>query len=236
MKRPWIGVTTYRREREGRERFMLPAAYVDAVRAVGGVPLLLTPGERAPAELLARLDGLVLAGGGDLEPRNARVPPHGAIYGTCAERDDFELALARAAVERELPLLAICRGLQVLNVALGGSLHAHLPDAVGEAVPHRSSQQAPTTHAVALEPGSTLARVAGGSAFASVPSWHHQAIDRLGEGLTPVGWAPDGVIEAVALEGAPSVLAVQWHPELDMGPNAIGRRLFAALVGEPERP
>lgn len=232
MSRRWIGVTTYRREREDRERFTLPAAYVDAVRAVGAVPVLLAPGDAAPAELLARLDGLVLSGGGDLDPAHWRATRHASVYGTCEERDAFEMALAREAVAQRLPTLAICRGLQVLNVALGGSLHAHLPDAVGEAVSHRSSQQSPTTHAVEIAADTALAAALGATRLARVHSWHHQAVDRLAPGLRPVAWAPDGVIEAVEVGGASSLVAVQWHPELNSEPGEPGRRLFERLVGE----
>lgn len=229
--RRWVGVTTYRRETEGRERFTLPAAYVNAVREVGGVAVLLAPGDAAPEDLLARLDGLVLSGGGDLDPQFSGATGHASVYGTCPERDAFEIALARAAVAHSLPTLAICRGLQVLNVARGGTLHAHLPDVVGDAIAHRSSQTCATSHAVRIEASSALAEAIGGEELESVPSWHHQAIDRLGEGLTPVAWAADGVIEAVELAGAQGLTAVQWHPELDMASGAPGRRLFERLVG-----
>jgi putative glutamine amidotransferase len=230
MGRRWIGITTYRREREGRERFTLPAAYVDAVRAVGGVAVLLSPGEAAPDQLLARLDGLVLSGGGDLDPHFSGAAVHGAVYGTCAERDEFEIALARAAIAQGAPTLAICRGLQIVNVARGGTLHGHLPDVVGEAVSHRASQLEATAHPVQLAPDSSLADALGVDRLAGVPSWHHQAIDRLGDGLSPIGWAPDGVIEAVELTAARALTAVQWHPELDMAPGAPGHRLFDRLV------
>ncbi len=230
MSRRWIGVTTYRREPEGRARFTLPAAYVDAVRAVGGVAVLLSPGEAAPDTLLARLDGLVLSGGGDLDPRHSGASDHGAGYGTCTERDEFEIALARAAIAQGAPTLAICRGLQIVNVALGGTLHGHLPDVVGEAVAHRASQLEATAHPVQLAGGSELAATLEAERLASVPSWHHQAIARLGAGLEPVGWAADGVIEAVRLPDAKRLIAVQWHPELDMAPRAPGRRLFESLV------
>lgn len=230
MPRRWIGVTTYRRERDGRERFTLPAAYVDAVRAVGGVPVLLTPGEEAPDEVLAQLDGLVLSGGGDVDPRFSGGVAHESIYGTSAERDRFEIALARHAIQLGTPTLAICRGLQVLNVARGGTLHAHLPDVVGDKISHRASQLEATTHAVRVAGDCALAASLDASVLPNVPSWHHQAIDRLGDGLRPVAWAEDGVVEAVELLGAPAMLAVQWHPELDMHANAAGRRLFETLA------
>jgi putative glutamine amidotransferase len=230
VSRRWIGVTTYRREREGRARFTLPAAYVDAVRVAGGVAVLLSPGEASPDALLARLDGLVLSGGGDLDPSVSGAEVHGSVYGTCVERDEFEIALARAAIAQGAPTLAICRGLQIVNVARGGTLHGHLPDVVGEAVPHRASQLEATAHPVRLAPGSALAAALDSDHLARVPSWHHQAIDLLGEGLTPCGWASDGVIEAVELRGAPALTAVQWHPELDLAPGAVGRRMFERLV------
>jgi putative glutamine amidotransferase len=200
------------------------------VRAAGGLPVLLAPGEGEPAELLARLDGLVLSGGGDLHPDHSRAASHGTVYGTCAERDAFEIALVRAAVTENLPTLAICRGLQVLNVACGGTLHGHLPDVVGEQTPHRASQLEPASHAVLLAPNSSLARVLEHAQLSSVQSWHHQAIDRLGEGLTPIAWAADGVIEAVELANAPALVAVQWHPELDIAREAPGWRLFENLL------
>jgi putative glutamine amidotransferase len=230
VSRRWIGVTTYRREREGRERFTLPAAYVDAVHAAGGVAVLLVPGHEAPDAVLARLDGLVLSGGGDLDPRHSGVAPHATVYGTCAERDAFEIGLAQAAVAQGVPTLAICRGLQVLNVARGGTLHVHLPDVVGDGVPHRASQLEATGHPVRIEATSLLASALDGDRLARVPSWHHQAIDRLGEGLAAVAWAEDGVIEAVELPGCPALTAVQWHPELDVARGAPGLRLFERLI------
>ena len=232
MARPRIGITTYHRERVARERFQLPASYVDAVRAAGGLPLLLPPGDARPDELLDAVDGLLLCGGGDIDPAlfgGAR--GHEAQYATCAERDGFELTLVRAALRRRTPLLAICRGLQVLNVALGGDLHVHLPDAVGETVAHRASQERHVMHRVRVAPGSALTGLLG-CAELEVASWHHQAIHRLGEGLRAVAWAEDGTVEAVELPGRPELLAVQWHPELQIeGPgSAPHRRLFAALV------
>ena len=172
----------------------------------------------------------MLSGGGDLHPSHSGAAGPRAIYGTCPERDAFEIALVRAAVAADLPALAICRGLQVLNVARGGTLHGHLPDVVGEQTPHRASQFEATSHAVRLAPDSSLARVLEHTQLARVQSWHHQAIDRLGEGLTPIAWAADGVIEAVELANAPALIAVQWHPELDLAPEAPGRRLFEHLL------
>jgi putative glutamine amidotransferase len=232
VPRPLIGITTYHRETAGRSRFTLPSAYVDALRAANGLGVLLTPGEAEPEELLERLDGLVLSGGGDLDPASYGADCHARVYSVSPERDSFEVALLRGALERGLPTLAICRGLQILNVALGGELHGHLPDVVGDAIAHRASQTEAALHAVRLEAGSRLAARLGGS-LASVPSWHHQAVSRLGAGLRPVAWAPDDVIEAVELPGEAQVVAVQWHPEL-AGAAAHGRGLFEELVSRAQ--
>ncbi len=234
MSRPLIGITTYRRETAGRSRFSLPSAYVDAVRASRGLAVLLSPGEAEPEALLERLDGLVLSGGGDLDPTSYGADPHERTYSVSRERDDFEIALLRGALETGMPALAICRGMQILNVALGGDLHAHLPDVVGETVTHRQSQTEAALHPVRLEPGSQLAERLGASELAAVPSWHHQALCRLGTGLRVVAWAPDEVIEAVELAGEEQLVAVQWHPEL-AGDAAPGRGLFDALVSRAER-
>lgn len=231
MRRPLIGITTYHRERDDRPRFMVPASYVDAVRAAGGRPVLLPPGDEDPAALVEDVDGVMLCGGGDLDPALFGGPDgHHAQYATCPERDVFELALARECLAREIPTLAICRGLQVLNVALDGDLHVHLPDVVGEHVPHRFSQHRHTHHPVRIDPDSRLAALLGASEVV-VASWHHQAIDRLGRGLRAVAWAEDGTIEAVELPERPGVLAVQWHPELQVGePDGRQRRLFEQVV------
>jgi len=232
---PWIGVTTYHREREGRTRFSLPDAYVEGVRRAGGRPLLLPPGEPDPVGVLARLDGLVLTGGGDLHPEILGEPVHGTMYSFCEERDRFELELIRAALDRETPVLAICRGMQILNVALGGDLHLHLPDAVGEDVVHRRTQDDAAAHPVRLAPDSDLAALFAGASLDSVASWHHQGVRRLGEGLVPVAWAEDDVIEALELPGAADLRAIQWHPELDLAEDAAGLRLFRDLVGRARR-
>jgi putative glutamine amidotransferase len=238
VARPLIGITTYHRDRGGRERFQLPTAYVDAVRAAGGAPLLLPPGDADPSRLLDGLQGVVFAGGGDVHPARFDAAPNPASYSMCEERDAFEFALMEEALARELPTLAICRGAQVLNVLLGGDLIGHLPEAVGETVPHRISRESHVRHGVRLEPGSRLARVYGSERL-EVASWHHQAVGRVGRGLRPVAWAEDGVVEALELDGVESLFAVQWHPELDAGEGSPERRLFAAFLaaaGLPAEP
>lgn len=229
MSRPLIGITTYHRSGGVRESFHLPTAYVDAVRLAGGVPVLLPPGEAHPEELLRAVDGILFGGGGDLDPRLFGGEPHPANYALCPERDAFELSLFEIALHRRLPVLAICRGLQLLNVLRGGSLHPHLPEPGPEGVRHRASQEQPCEHPVELEAGSELQAILGGRRLV-IASWHHQAVDRPGAGLEVRAEAPDATPESLALRGHPEVLAVQWHPELQVGPGSIQLRLFETLV------
>ncbi|HVS02873.1 MAG TPA: gamma-glutamyl-gamma-aminobutyrate hydrolase family protein [Thermoanaerobaculia bacterium] len=226
--RPLIGITTYGRE-DGR--YGLPAEYVDAVRRAGGVALLLPPGDERVDELLDRLDGFVLTGGGDLDPACYGCAPHAATDRVDRQRDASELALARAIAERRLPALAICRGCQVLNVALGGTLHQHLPEVVGEGLAHRRAAAGDEhpRHPVAVEPGSHLASAMAATRPEAV-SWHHQAPDRVAPSLRVVARAADGTVEALELPGHPALLAVQWHPELTAAEDASQQRLFDALV------
>lgn len=212
-RRPLIGVTTYPRVGDERPAFSLPTAYVDAIRRAGGLPLLLAPGEEAVREALDHVEAIVFSGGGDLHPSHFEGEPHPAQYGVDDERDRFELALMEAALERETPTLAICRGMQLLNVVLGGDLHVHLPDVFGDAVWHRHPERRPVPHPVRLEAGSRLAKIYGATEIRTI-SWHHQAVRRLGAGLEATGFAPDGAIEALELRGADWLFAVQWHPEM----------------------
>lgn len=226
---PIVGITAYGRESGPRGmQFSLPTAYVDSVRAAGGLPVLLAPGEPDPGAALDAVDGLVFAGGGDLDPARTG-GEHETNYSVDGERDAFELGLLGAALAREVPTLAICRGLQVLNVLRGGTLHPHLPDVFGERVLHRVPPLDPVHHAVTLEPGTALAKVFG-TAELEIVSWHHQAVDVLGDGLRPAAYAADGVIEALELEDAPWLLAVQWHPELQREEGSPQVALFRALV------
>jgi putative glutamine amidotransferase len=226
---PIVGITAYGRESGPRGmQFSLPTAYVDSVRTAGGLPVLLAPGELDPGDALAAVDALVFAGGGDIDPARTG-GDHETNYSVDGERDVFELGLLEAALAREVPTLAICRGLQVLNVLRGGTLHAHLPDVFGERVIHRVPPLDPVHHDVTLEPDTALAKIYGAPEL-EIVSWHHQAVDRLGEGLRPAAFAADGVIEALELEGAPWLLAVQWHPELQREEDSPQRALFRALT------
>jgi putative glutamine amidotransferase len=227
--RPLVGITTYGPLGEPAT-ISLPHDYVRAVAMAGGTPVLLAASEVPPEALLDSLDALVLAGGGDLDPALHTRETHATIYGVSRERDEFELALARAALALpDLPVLGICRGMQVLNVALGGDLELHLPDARGEAVLHRAPPRDPTFHPVRLEPGTPLAEIFGDLEFSGC-SWHHQEVRRLGRGLVPVAFAPDGVIEGLVYERGRFALGVQWHPEMQVDDDPRQRRIFDALV------
>lgn len=225
---PRIGISAYGREGE-LPSFTLPCCYVDAVRAAGGTPLILPPGESDAAAVLDAVDGLILSGGGDIDPETYAGPAHETVYMVDGERDAFELTMARAALRRpELPLLFICRGLQVLNVACGGTLHSHLPERYGERVVHRLPPRRPTRHPIHIERDSALFAILGVEE-AEACSWHHQAIDRLGAGLRATAWAADGVVEAIEHTSRPWCIAVQWHPEMQPGEEPHPR-LFTALV------
>ncbi|NQT93978.1 MAG: gamma-glutamyl-gamma-aminobutyrate hydrolase family protein [Lentisphaerae bacterium] len=211
MDRPLIGITTYGRDEEGK--FSLPSEYVDAVRRAGGVPLLLPPGENDAASCLASLHGLILAGGGDIHPKTCGGALHETSYMMDRERDTSEIAMVKDVLATGMPTLAICRGAQIVNAALGGSLYSHIPDVVGEAVPHRLPPREPTAHKVSIVPGSMLAKVIE-TTECSPQSWHHQAVNTPAAGLKVTAHAPDGIIEAFEKPDHPWLIAVQWHPEL----------------------
>jgi len=212
---PVVAVTAPRRQVDGRERITLNTAYVRALDRAGLVPLAL-PTMLAPERVVAALQGggvrgLVLTGGEDVEPARYGATPHPKLEDTDPARDAAELALIAAARERRLPILAICRGIQILNVALGGTLYQDLGSERPGPVTHTGDDR---RHAVRVEPGSLLERTLGARA-ATVNSRHHQAIRDLAPGLRAVAWAEDGLIEAAepADAAAPWTLAVQWHPE-----------------------
>ena len=234
MTRPVIGLCTYAepaRWGAWEDRVaLLPWSYVAAVQRAGGLALLLPPdpvATQAPDEVLDRLDGLVVAGGRDVDPRRYGAEPHPETDPPATERDAFELALSARAIERDLPFLGICRGMQVLNVARGGTLVQHLPDVVGHEA-HRTTLGVFGDHEVRLADGSLAARAAGEARHAT-KSHHHQGVDALGEGLVVSGWSAldDGLPEAIEVPGARYALGVQWHPEADEA-----SRLVASLVEE----
>jgi putative glutamine amidotransferase len=211
----------------------VPERYVEAIRRAGARSLILAPGDEWTAEDLERFDGMLLLGGGDVDPARYDGATHEHIYGVEPDRDALEIALVRDVVGTGLPLLAICRGLQVLNVALGGTLHPHVPDlpgAIDHGVPGGGSA---TVHDVRLAPGSRTAAAAGRYELAS-SSHHHQAVDRLGAGLVPVGWTEDELVEAVEHE-AGWVVGVQWHPEHTAADDRAQQGLFDALADRARR-
>ena len=224
---PLIGITTYARNEENK--FALPAAYVDAVRRAGGIPLLIAPGEPRLDELLAALDGLILSGGGDVDPTHYGSPGHPTVYMTDAERDSTELELARRAATNDAPMLCICRGLQVLNVALGGTLVEHLPDEVSGEITHRKEPSAPTEHTLTILPETQLANLLQPGLMHGV-SWHHQAIRTVAPGLIIAAQADDGTIEAVEAPNHPWLIATQWHPEMSAATDSRQQQLFDAFI------
>jgi gamma-glutamyl-gamma-aminobutyrate hydrolase PuuD len=227
-RRPLIGVTTYTDTVTWGvwtlEAAMSPLSYVTSIERAGGRALLVPTSEDGVEETLDALDGLILAGGEDLHPELYDADPHPETQQTRPERDRAELALLAGALARDMPVLAVCRGSQVLNVGLGGDLDQHLPDTLGSDR-HRHTPGAFADHDVELKVGSRLADLLGERA--PVKSHHHQGYRRLGDGLEPVAWAEDGTIEGLELPGKRFALGVLWHPE-----EGEDLALFEALVRE----
>jgi gamma-glutamyl-gamma-aminobutyrate hydrolase PuuD len=228
--KPVVGITTYlTRAAWGAwdaEAALVPAAYVQAVTRAGGVPLLVPPGA-AVEETLDVVDGLIFSGGSDLDPELYGADAHSETVGVVRERDDFELALMQAALARDLPVLAICRGSQVLNVALGGELEQHVPDRVGTDV-HKETPGEFAEHDVAVLPETQLASILGDRH--DVKSHHHQGFGELGDGLRESAKAPDGTLEAVEDPSKRFAVGVLWHPE-----EGEDMALFEALVEAARR-
>jgi gamma-glutamyl-gamma-aminobutyrate hydrolase PuuD len=224
VAKPLIGITTYVEPASWGhwaevEAALIPYTYVRAVERAGGRAVLVPPDAEGSEEVLDALDGLVFSGGNDLEPDEYGADAHPATVGTNPERDRGELALLQAALERDLPVLAICRGFQVLNVARGGDIVQHLPDLVG----HEEHREIPgefSEHAVRVDPSSRIGEVDG-----AVKSHHHQAVGRVGDGLREVAWAEDGTVEGLEDPEKPFLVGVLWHPEA-----GEDQRLFDQLV------
>ena len=196
-----------------------PRTYSLAVQRAGGLALILPPDDvaaEAPDELLDMLDGLILAGGSDIDPASYGAQPHPETRGTRPERDRFEIALGTRALERDMPVLGICRGMEMLNVVQGGTLNQHLGLEL-----HRHTPGVFTDHRVQLEPGSLAARVVG-SDTTEVKSAHHQGVEELGEGVVVTGHADDGVVEAIELPDRTFAVGVLWHPEEDERSRVVG--------------
>jgi putative glutamine amidotransferase len=222
-----IGISSY----QERVRFsvwdvpavLLPKTYVDGVLAAGGVPVLLPPVGSWDIGILSRLDGLVLAGGADIDPVRYGEEPLSSTGTPRVDRDAAEFEMLDAALKAGIPVLGVCRGLQLLNIALGGNLRQHLPSDLGN-TDHLPMPGTFGRVEVKVAAGSRLAEIIGQEI--TVPCHHHQGVDRLGQGLVPVAWAPDGSVEAVEQSGDRFVVGVQWHPEED----GADVRLFQALV------
>jgi putative glutamine amidotransferase len=226
--KPVIGITTYAQEASwGAWRLpaaLIPLDYVDSVERAGGRPVLIPPSDAGTDEVLETLDGIVFSGGADVDPTLYGAEPHPETDVPQARRDAGELALLTAALERDVPILAVCRGFQLLNVVRGGDLVQHLPEKVG----HDEHKRVPgefAVHPVEVEGGTLLAGIVGPSI--EVASHHHQAPGRVGDGLVETAWAADGTLEAVEDPSRRFVVGVQWHPEA--GEDAA---LFRALVEE----
>jgi putative glutamine amidotransferase len=232
LQAPRIGITTYGMDEQGS--YTLPAEYVAATRRAGGIPLLIPPGEMQYEVLCEQLDAVILAGGGDIDPAMYGGKEHSSIYMVDAERDRMELAITQRLLDMKLPMLAICRGAQMVNIALGGTLHEHLPEVFGEEIQHRLPPREPTSHRVTVTSDSALCRLLGESEFKSA-SWHHQSMNKIGDQLCVVASASDGVVEALEMPGHPWLFAVQWHPEITAAHDPIQQRLFDELVKAANR-
>jgi putative glutamine amidotransferase len=235
---PLVAIPTYHlgpgRVGNWEGAYALPEPYVAALRAAGARVVLLPPGQPGdPDEVLAPFDGLLLAGGGDLEPARYGAGDHPAQYGIDPDRDQLELELARAAVRRELPTLGICRGFQLLNVAFGGTLVQHLPEDGDQPMVEHRNEAKQAMHGLRAEPGSRLAEALG-QVEAEGLSHHHQAIDRLGEGFRPVAWAPDGLVEGIERDQGWTV-GVLWHPESTAAADPVQHGLLRAFVDVASR-
>lgn len=235
MPAPLIGVTSnFSPSNDGRMgTIVVGEAYIQAVLRAGGLPIVIPVGlsDDELSSLFSRLDGVLLTGGGDIDPKQFQGVAHPRVYGIDARRDRIEVALVKLAADSGKPFLGICRGIQVINVALGGTLYTDVADQMAGATRHDFYPDIPRdylAHYVSIAPGSRLAGCLGGEKF-EVNSLHHQGIERLADSLVAVAHAADALIEGVELPGHPFGLGVQWHPEClqDYEPQ---RQLFQALV------
>ena len=226
-KRSLIGVTAYGRDDENR--YHLFANYVESVRRAGAEVVLLPPGAIDIDRWLDIVDGVVFTGGGDVSPQRYGAGDHETHYMIDDERDRTEFDLIGALLAKPIPTLAICRGAQILNVALRGTLHSHLPDVFGEDVKHRLPPREPVEHEISMTENSEFAKWMGVSTFSAF-SWHHQAIDKVGNGLEVGAHAADGVIEAIEKPDHHWLYGVQWHPELNSADDPLQQRIFDELV------
>jgi gamma-glutamyl-gamma-aminobutyrate hydrolase PuuD len=237
--KPLVGVVAYglapgRVEGWGTGAAAVPNPYLEALRRAGARPVAISaPEDGTPAEILSPFDALVLIGGGDVDPARFGQSRHPHVYGVEPDRDELEIDLLLEADRTETPVLAICRGLQVVNVAFGGTLHQHLPDVPG-LDEHRSPDgRNRLMHEVKVAESSRLHEACGQTAVEAA-SWHHQGVDRLGEGLVPVAWSGDGLVEAVERPQGWTV-AVQWHPDETADADPPQQAIFDAFAKAARR-
>ncbi|NJK76011.1 MAG: gamma-glutamyl-gamma-aminobutyrate hydrolase family protein [Oscillatoriales cyanobacterium RU_3_3] len=226
-KFPIVGITTYSRSKAGE--YSLNGAYTDAVQKAGGIPILLPPNQLDPASIFDIVDALIFSGGGDINPEIYGGCIEETVYGIDSERDNFELTLAKLALKSNIPILGICRGMQILNAASGGDLIIHVPDIYGKEIDHRKENPtSPIEHSIKIDPDSRLAKIMG-TTSTTVVSWHHQSVKNMTASWQISAWASDSLVEAMEYENHPWMVAVQWHPE--MSPNSIpNAQLFRAFV------
>ena len=237
MNPPLIAVSTSVTIDKYPERAYVNASYLNAIQQAGGVPVPVPPQLAPPAraEILKHVQGVLLTGGGDVDPARFGEAPHPTTSEVSVARDTLEIDLTRWALGKRVPLLAVCRGLQVLNVVLGGSLYQDIPSEPGSPLDHsqtglQGKARNIPTHQVKVRDGSRLAGILG-ALEVDVNSFHHQAIKRLGQGLADVAWAPDSIVEGVELvEDGQFAVGIQWHPEELVENDRAAFNLFAALV------
>ncbi|MGG6268322.1 gamma-glutamyl-gamma-aminobutyrate hydrolase family protein [Leptolyngbya sp. AN03gr2] len=224
---PIIGITSHSRNSAGE--VVLPGTYIDAVQSAGGNPILLPPTQTDPESLLNVLDGLILSGGGDIHPIHYNGEDHPTVYGIDEERDIFEITLAKLALIKEIPVLGICRGMQVLTVASGGNLIQHVPEVYGNAIDHRlDNPRRPIPHDVEILPESRLAQLLDNTHL-NIVSWHHQAVREFSSDWKLAARSSDGVIEAIEHQTHPWAIALQWHPEMSIE-NPAHQRFFRSFI------
>jgi putative glutamine amidotransferase len=233
FSRPVIGVNLdfVSTAKTGTAITRLGAGYFDKIYEADGLPLALPPipREEAVESLLDRIDGLVLSGGADIDPKRHNLPSHSAVVPMSARREEFDFLLLRLAMKRKIPILGIGVGMQQINVARGGSLYLHIPEDLPKAMPHYDPSGGPHRHIVLLEPGTRMDAIYGGGEL-RVNSSHHQAIKKLGQGLRLGAKSPDDVIEAIEVDDDDwFCIGVQWHPESDTA-SALDMQLFRAFI------
>jgi len=227
MTKPRIGITTYGRNEINQ--YNIPAGYIESVRRANAYAYLLPPGETDIAGWLGQLDGIIFSGGGDITPKHYGGEHHESIMLLDEERDETEIIIAKECLEREIPTFAICRGMQLINVVCGGTLHQHLPEEYGGHVLHLLPDRKPNAHETILKSESKLADIIGQKSFTAA-SLHHQAVKDLAPGFTVAATAPDNVVEAIENPNWPWLIAVQWHPELTAADDPLQQSLFDYFV------